>query len=57
MPHELLNYFSFETAQVEPGDDFSVLADGGADPVVRDAVTAARTAAATLEGQLEALRG
>ncbi|MDD5306479.1 MAG: VWA domain-containing protein [Deltaproteobacteria bacterium] len=30
-PHELLNYFSFETAQVEQGDDFSVLADMGAD--------------------------
>jgi Ca-activated chloride channel homolog len=30
-PHELLNYFSFETAQVGDGDDFSVLADVGAD--------------------------
>jgi Ca-activated chloride channel family protein len=31
-PHELLNYFSFETARVEEGRDFSVLADITADP-------------------------
>jgi Ca-activated chloride channel family protein len=31
-PHELLNYFSFETARVEPGRDFSVLADIAPDP-------------------------
>lgn len=26
-PHELLNYFSFETAAVQPGSDFSVVAE------------------------------
>ena len=31
-PHELLNYFSFETAPVAQGDDFSVLADIAPDP-------------------------
>lgn len=31
-PHELLNYFSFETAPVSPDDDFSVLADIAPDP-------------------------
>jgi hypothetical protein len=31
-PHELLNYFSFETAPVPPQDDFSVLADIAPDP-------------------------
>lgn len=31
-PHELLNYFSFETAPVAPDDDFSVLADIAPDP-------------------------
>jgi len=31
-PHELLNYFSFETAPVAPQDDFSVQADIAADP-------------------------
>jgi len=31
-PHELLNYFSFETAPVAPEDDFSVLADVAPDP-------------------------
>lgn len=31
-PHELLNYFSFETAPVAPQDDFSVLADIAPDP-------------------------
>ncbi len=31
-PHELLNYFSFETAPVAPADDFSVLADIAPDP-------------------------
>lgn len=31
-PHELLNYFSFETAAVQPTDDFSVLAEVAADP-------------------------
>jgi len=31
-PHELLNYFSFETQEVNDGDDFSVLADISADP-------------------------
>jgi len=41
----------------ESWDVWSTLADGGADPTVRDTVTAARAAAATLERQLEALRG
>lgn len=31
-PHELLNYFSFETQAVDRGDDFSVLADIDPDP-------------------------
>ncbi|MCP4675502.1 MAG: VWA domain-containing protein [Deltaproteobacteria bacterium] len=31
-PHELLNYFSFETGSVAQGNDFSVLADIEADP-------------------------
>ncbi|HEY8378718.1 MAG TPA: VWA domain-containing protein, partial [Nannocystis sp.] len=31
-PHELLNYFSFETAEVAPTDDFSVLAEIAEDP-------------------------
>jgi Ca-activated chloride channel family protein len=31
-PHELLNYFSFETAPVPAEDDFSVLADIAPDP-------------------------
>jgi Ca-activated chloride channel homolog len=31
-PHELLNYFSFETQEVPAGDDFSVLADIAQDP-------------------------
>ncbi|MCP4676406.1 MAG: VWA domain-containing protein [Deltaproteobacteria bacterium] len=31
-PHELLNYFSFETATVEQGKDFSVLGDIAPDP-------------------------
>ncbi len=31
-PHELLNYFSFETAAAGPEDAFSVLADIGPDP-------------------------
>jgi Ca-activated chloride channel family protein len=31
-PHELLNYFSFETAPVAAQDDFSVLADIAPDP-------------------------
>lgn len=31
-PHELLNYFSFETREVGSDDDFSVLADVAADP-------------------------
>ncbi|MFO8073850.1 MAG: VWA domain-containing protein [Polyangia bacterium] len=31
-PHELLNYFSFETAAPGPDDAFSVLADIGPDP-------------------------
>ncbi len=31
-PHELLNYFSFETAPVAPQDDFSVMADIAPDP-------------------------
>jgi Ca-activated chloride channel family protein len=31
-PHELLNYFSFQTAPVAPQDDFSVLADIAPDP-------------------------
>jgi Ca-activated chloride channel family protein len=31
-PHELLNYFSFETQTVGAGDDFSVLADIAPDP-------------------------
>lgn len=31
-PHELLNYFSFETAQVLPSDDFSVLPEIAPDP-------------------------
>ena len=31
-PHELLNYFSFETAPVAPQDDFSVKVDISADP-------------------------
>lgn len=31
-PHELLNYFSFETAEVRPDRDFSVLADIAPDP-------------------------
>ncbi len=31
-PHELLNYFSFETARVDDGRDFSVLADLAPDP-------------------------
>lgn len=31
-PHELLNYFSFETQAVGPDDDFSVLADIAPDP-------------------------
>ncbi len=31
-PHELLNYFSFQTEPVAPQDDFSVLADVAADP-------------------------
>ncbi|MBA3545415.1 MAG: VWA domain-containing protein [Nannocystis sp.] len=31
-PHELLNYFSFETAPVAATDDFSVLADIAPDP-------------------------
>ena len=31
-PHELLNYFSFETSAVQPTDDFSVLAEVAPDP-------------------------
>jgi Ca-activated chloride channel homolog len=31
-PHELLNYFAFETQEVGADDDFSVLADVAADP-------------------------
>jgi Ca-activated chloride channel family protein len=31
-PHELLNYFSFETAPVPPQDDFSIKADIAPDP-------------------------
>ncbi|WAS90108.1 vWA domain-containing protein [Nannocystis punicea] len=31
-PHELLNYFSFETAEVAPTDDFSVLPEIAKDP-------------------------
>ncbi|MDC0718866.1 vWA domain-containing protein [Nannocystis bainbridge] len=31
-PHELLNYFSFETAEVAPTDDFSVLPEVTKDP-------------------------
>ena len=31
-PHELLNYFTFETTEVAPQDDFSVQADIAADP-------------------------
>ena len=31
-PHELLNYFSFETAAVQPGNDFGVLAELEAKP-------------------------
>ncbi|MBN2343252.1 MAG: VWA domain-containing protein [Deltaproteobacteria bacterium] len=31
-PHELLNYFTFDTAQVEDGHDFSVYADIAEDP-------------------------
>jgi Ca-activated chloride channel family protein len=31
-PHELLNYFSFDTAPVAPGSDFSVLAEIAPDP-------------------------
>lgn len=31
-PHELLNYFSFETAEVAPTDDFSVLPEVAKDP-------------------------
>ena len=31
-PHELLNYFSFETLEVAPDRDFSVLADVAEDP-------------------------
>lgn len=41
----------------ESWEVWASLADGGADPVAREAVTSARTAAATLEHQLEALRG
>jgi len=31
-PHELLNYFSFETARVSSNNDFSILADIAAEP-------------------------
>jgi tetratricopeptide (TPR) repeat protein len=41
----------------ESWDVWGSLADGGADPMVGKTVAAARTAAATLEHQLEALRG